>query len=110
VCQTPNIDKLASEGVRYTRTYCQYPVCGHFRASLMSAYYPNATKTFGYVSGRENLGPDRKTWSQLFKDNGYYSARVSKIFHYPFEVIEMPEKIEGDWDDIHKQWPTLWKN
>ena len=80
-CQTPNIDKLASEGVRYTRTYCQYPVCGPSRASLMSAYYPNATKTFGYVSGRENIGPDRKTWSQLFKDNGYYTARVSKIFH-----------------------------
>jgi iduronate 2-sulfatase len=28
VCQTPNIDRLASEGVRYTRTYCQFPVCG----------------------------------------------------------------------------------
>jgi len=80
-CKTPNIDKLASEGVRYTKAYTQYPVCGPSRASFMSGYYPNATTTFGYVSGRENIGPDRKTWSQLFKENGYYTARVSKIYH-----------------------------
>ncbi|MEQ6120949.1 sulfatase [Reichenbachiella sp. MALMAid0571] len=79
--KTPNIDKLASEGVRYTKAYCQYPVCGPSRASFMSGYYPSATTTFGYVSGRENIGSDRKTWSQLFKENGYYTARVSKIFH-----------------------------
>jgi len=81
VCITPNIDKLASEGIRYTRAYTQYPVCGPSRASLMSGYYPTASRTYGYVSGRENIGPERKTWSQLFKDNGYYTARVSKIFH-----------------------------
>jgi len=81
ISKTPNIDKLASEGVRYTRAYCQYPVCGPSRASFMSGYYPNATTTFGYVSGRKNIGPDRKTWSQLFKEKGYHSARVSKIFH-----------------------------
>ncbi len=81
VCKTPNIDQLASEGVRFTQTYCQYPVCGPSRASMMSGYYPHATKTFGYVSGRENIGPDRKMLPQLFKDNGYYTARVSKIFH-----------------------------
>ncbi len=79
--KTPNIDKLASEGVRYTKAYCQYPVCGPSRASFMSGYYPSATTTYGYISGRKNIGPDRQTWAQLFKDNGYYSARVSKIFH-----------------------------
>lgn len=80
-CHTPNIDKLAAQGMRFTRAYCQYPVCGPSRASFMSGYYPNATTTFGYVSGRKNIGPHRKTWSQLFKENGYYAARVSKIFH-----------------------------
>lgn len=80
-CNTPNIDKLASEGTTYTRSYTQYPVCGPSRASLMFGYYPNATQTYGYVSGRENVGPDRKSLSQVFKDNGYYTARVSKIYH-----------------------------
>lgn len=80
-CHTPNIDRLASEGMRYTRAYCQFPVCGPSRASLMFGYYPSATGTYGYVSGRENVGPGRLSWPQLFRENGYYTARVSKIFH-----------------------------
>ena len=81
ICQTPNIDKLASEGMLYTRAYCQYPVCGPSRASLMFGYYPSATQTYGYVSGRQNVGHERKSWAELFKDNGYYAARVSKVYH-----------------------------
>lgn len=81
MCSTPNIDRLASEGTRYTHAYANYPVCGPSRAAMMFGYYPTATTTYGYVSGRENVGPDRKSWAQLFKDNGYYTARVSKIFH-----------------------------
>ncbi|WP_073067589.1 sulfatase [Fodinibius roseus] len=78
---TPHIDRLASEGTRFTRAYSQYPVCGPSRASLMFGYYPSATTTYGYVSGRRNVGPDRNSWAQLFRENGYRTARVSKIFH-----------------------------
>ena len=95
---TPNIDRLAAESVRYTRVYCQYPVCGPSRASFLSGYYPSATTTYGYVSGRENIGPDRKTWPQLFKENGYYTARVSKIYHMgvPGDI----EKGSNGTDDV----------
>lgn len=79
--KTPHIDRLASEGMRFTRAYSQYPVCGPSRASLMFGYYPSATTTYGYESGRENVGPDRYSWSQLFKENGYFTARVSKVYH-----------------------------
>jgi choline-sulfatase len=81
IVQTPNIDRLASEGTRFTRAYSQFPVCGPSRASLMFGYYPSATETYGYVSGRENVGDERQSWSELFKNNGYYTARVSKIYH-----------------------------
>lgn len=80
-CSTPNIDLLAAEGVKYTHAYTQYPICGPSRASFMFGYYPSATETYGYVSGRAKVGPNRKSWAQLFKDNGYYTARVSKVFH-----------------------------
>ncbi|MGV8963669.1 MAG: sulfatase [Candidatus Saccharimonadaceae bacterium] len=79
--RTPNIDRLTSEGMLYTRAYSQFPVSGPSRASIMFGYYPHATETFGYVSGREKVGNERESWSQLFKNNGYYTARVSKIFH-----------------------------
>jgi iduronate 2-sulfatase len=80
VCKTPNIDAIAAKGTRFTRAYCQGTYCGPSRASLMSGYYPHATTSLGYANPRPHIG-DRATWSQHFKNNGYYSARVSKIFH-----------------------------
>lgn len=80
VCQTPNIDRLAKRGTRFTHAYCQGTYCGPSRASFMSGYYPHATGVLGYVSPRPAIG-DRATWAQHFKNSGYYSARVSKIFH-----------------------------
>ncbi len=113
VSKTPNIDKLASEGIRYSKAYCQYPVCGPSRASFMSGYYPNATTTFGYVSGRENIGPNRQTWSQLFKDNGYYTARVSKIYHMgvpiDIETGSNGQDDEASWSERFNSQGPEWK-
>ncbi|MFI4860048.1 MAG: sulfatase [Phycisphaerales bacterium JB063] len=100
VSQTPHIDALAAQGTRFTRTYCQFPVCGPSRASFMNGYYPHATGVHGYTSGREGIG-DRATWAELFKDHGYYTARVSKIFH-----MGVPGGIEqgGDGADDPRSW------
>lgn len=110
---SPNIDKLATEGTRYTRVYSQYPVCGPSRASLMFGYYPTATTTYGYVSGRENVGPDRKSWSQLFKENGYYTARVSKIYHMGVPIdIETGSNGQDDpasWTERFNSQGPEWK-
>ncbi len=112
-CKTPNIDQLGSEGVRFTKAYSQYPVCGPSRASLMSGYYPNATTTFGYVSGRKNIGAERKTWSQLFKDNGYYTARVSKIYHMgvpiDIETGSNGQDDEASWTERFNSQGPEWK-
>lgn len=80
LCSTPNIDALAARGTRYTRAYCQGTYCGPSRASMLSGYYPHATGVLGYRSPRPKIG-DRRTWPQLFKEHGYYTARVSKIYH-----------------------------
>ena len=80
VCKTPNIDRLAARGTRFTRAYCQGTYCGPSRASFMSGYYPHATGVLGYKSPRPAIG-DRATWAQHFKNAGYYTARVSKIYH-----------------------------
>lgn len=92
VCQTPNIDRLAKRGVRFTRAYCQGTYCGPSRASFMSGYYPHATGVLNYVSPRKAIG-DRATWAQHFKNNGYHTARVSKIFH-----MGVPGGIEAGTD------------
>ena len=81
LCKTPNIDRLASKGTRFTRAYCQATICGPSRASLMFGYYPYASKATGYTSGRKEVGVGKDSWAQHFKKNGYHSARISKIFH-----------------------------
>lgn len=80
LCQTPHIDRLAQQGTRFTRAYCQGTYCGPSRASFLSGYYPHAIKMLGYKSPRPAIG-DRATWPQHFKNNGYHTARVSKIYH-----------------------------
>lgn len=80
VCLTPNIDGLAARGTRFTRAYCQGTYCGPSRASFLSGYYPHAIEMLGYKSPRPKIG-DRATWAEHFKNAGYYTARVSKIFH-----------------------------
>ena len=100
ICQTPNIDRLAAQGTRFTRAFCQGTYCGPSRASFMSGYYPHATGVLGYTSPRPAIG-DRATWAQHFKNTGYYTARVSKIFH-----MGVPGGIEegGDGADDPASW------
>ena len=101
LCQTPNIDRLATEGTRFTRAYCQATFCGPSRASLMFGYYPYASKATGYTSGRKEVGADKDSWAQHFKKNGYHSARISKVFH-----MGVPPDITkgGDGADDPESW------
>lgn len=84
---TPHLDRLANEGVRFTRAYCQYPICGPSRASFMSGLYP---ETNGVLKNNDQPGSYKKETPALashpslagfFRENGYFTARVSKIFH-----------------------------
>ncbi len=100
VCQTPNLDRLAAKGIRFTRAFCNATYCGPSRASFLSGYYPHATGVLGYTSPRPAIG-NRETWPQHFKNAGYYTARVSKIYH-----MGVPGGIEdgGDGADDPASW------
>ena len=108
ICKTPNIDALAARGTRFTRAYCQGTYCGPSRASFMSGYYPHATGVLGYKNPRPQIG-DRAMWSEHFKNNGYYAARVSKIFHMgvPGGVLkggDGPNRDGGNGADDAQSW------
>ncbi|VTS02677.1 sulfatase [Tuwongella immobilis] len=102
VCRTPNIDRLASQGIRFTNAYCQATYCGPSRASMLSGYYPDATKIFGYTSPRPVI-QDRETWPEFFKNRGYSTHRFGKIYH-----MGVPGEIESGVDgaDDPKSWTT----
>ncbi len=78
--KTPNIDALATRGVRFSNAYCQYPLCGPSRASFMTGMYPDQTlvkRNAIYI--REHI-PNVNTMSQMFRDAGYFATRVGKIY------------------------------
>lgn len=85
VALTPHLDDLAGQGVVFANSFCQYPTCGPSRASLFSGLYPFE---IGYLSNGANGAktfneavPNIKSLPRLFRENGYFTARVGKIFH-----------------------------
>ena len=74
ICKTPNIDRLAREGMVFERAYCQGTVCGPSRASFMR----------GRHFGRNSI-----TLGEHLINNDFISARVGKIFHMrvPGDII-----------------------
>lgn len=81
MAHTPNLDMLASTGVQFERAYCQYPLSGPSRSSLLTGRRPT---TSGLYGNREWFGATFPDWVSLpkyFKQNGYTSFRTGKIFH-----------------------------
>ena len=96
---TPYIDKLASEGITFTRGYVMSPICGPSRAALLSGRYPHSTGMMG--NGKPPLlweEPEVKTpsISTYLHDNGYTTGAIFKTFH---------TKYLNTWDTSYSAFP-----
>ena len=78
---TPTMNKLANEGTKFNRAYCQLAVCSPSRASLLTGLYPDQIGVTDLVTNFRIKRPDVVTLPQIFKKNGYQSVIIGKIFH-----------------------------
>ncbi|GGK10707.1 iduronate-2-sulfatase [Yeosuana aromativorans] len=115
---SPSIDALASKGIKFTNAYCNVPVCGASRASMLTGMLPNKNRFLNYDTFVEKETPNAITLPQLFKENGYTTISNGKIYHHL-------DDRESDWDDIWRPyafdkndlglsptdyWQSLWKD
>jgi len=99
--KTPNLDRLAKMGVRFDNAYCQQPLCGPSRASLMTGLRPDTLDMHTLKHELRQKNPDVVTLGQLFRNNGYFSARAGKIYHYgnPSQIGTDANDDPATWDE-----------
>lgn len=81
---TPHLDRFAKSGVRFTNAYCQQSVCGPSRASIMTGMRPDTTGVHGNHVHFRKRHPDVRTIPQWFKEHGYHTQSMGKIYHGVF--------------------------
>ncbi len=127
--ETPNLCKLAEDGVVFENCYSPAPVCSPARSGIINGCYPATIGVQNHVSSRINEPPinlDVKSLPQIFKENGYYTYNFGKDdynFNYKREDLYSGDYVlngfygfegtNGDWSDRGKDQPffgqiTLW--
>ncbi len=90
---SPYIDKLATESTLFVNSYCNIPVCGASRASLLTGLRPTLTRFKRYYTRADEDAPEVTTLPGLFKENGYTTISNGKILH-------VKDDSADDWDEI----------
>ncbi len=78
---SPHIDRLAEKGMLFHNAYSQYPVCNPSRASFLTGLRPDQTGVYSNELRFREAMPDIISQPQLFRQNGYHTAGIGKVFH-----------------------------
>lgn len=81
IVKSPNIDRLARQGTVFTRAYCMQAVCSPSRNALLTGLRPESLQIYDLGTHFRLAAPDVVTLPQHFKQNGYQSHGMGKIFH-----------------------------
>ena len=76
VLKTPNIDRIASEGIKFTNFFCNNPICMPNRSTIFTGQYPSI---HGVTTNGRNLPQGTRTFVDILRENGYHTANFGKI-------------------------------
>lgn len=79
---TPNIDKLASEGVLFNKAYTQQAICAPSRMSTLTGLRPETLGIYSIFTPLRSIHKEVVTMPQLFKENGYKTVSIGKVYHH----------------------------
>ncbi|MEM1296840.1 MAG: sulfatase, partial [Verrucomicrobiota bacterium] len=79
--KTPHLDRLAKRGITFDKAYCQQAVCNPSRASLLTGLRPDTLGIWNLGRHFRTVAPDVVTLPELFKEHGYHTENIGKIFH-----------------------------
>ena len=85
VVHSPNIDRLAKRGLLLNRAYCQQAVCSPSRTSLLTGTRPDTNRVWDLETHFRKALPDVVTLPQHFKNHGYVTRSMGKIYHHGFD-------------------------
>lgn len=99
--QTPNLDRLASSGARFTHCFAQSPVCTSSRACMLTGRYP---RTSGARQNGQRINPTERLISRILADQGYNCGLVGKLHLAACEPVNggrMEERIDDGYSQFH---------
>ncbi len=109
--ETPNLDRIASKGMRFTNFYSAQPVCSASRAGLLTGCYPNRIGFSGALFPNDTIGinPNELTIAEMFKEQGYATACFGK-WHLGWQKEFLP--LQNGFDEYtglpysNDMWPN----
>lgn len=78
---TPEMDRLASESLRFTKAYANQAVCAPSRFNLMLGSRSTSSGIYGFGRNLRDFYPDATTMPQYFKQHGYHAESMGKVYH-----------------------------
>lgn len=99
---TPHIDALAQEGMRFTDAYASAPVCSPTRAALMTGQHPARVGITNYLGPRDEkfLSPDHLTLNEVLKQHGYVTGLIGKWHLTGDYRTKRGEPAKHGWDEV----------
>lgn len=114
--QSPNIDRLAARGIRFSHAYCNYPVCNPSRTSFLSGKRPDTTGIVDNETPTRTILKDTIMLPQFFRQQGWLTEKVGKLFHtgkefedppsWDFDMRETKEAKNPPKEQIIQKWKT----